>query len=227
MDFTAASLTLSTSSAFLRESSLAWRGTEFVNAETLMNAFGATDAVETGGGEDECVGLTFRPFAKARVDVAAHVDELDVRAQGEDHRFAAWAGGADACAHGQHVKTPEALADEGVTGVGARWGGGEGEARVEGGGEIFERVHGDVDAPGGERVLDLLDEDALGVEGRAVLEGRRGLEGRVLHAVAGGADDLDRDVVAARAELISDVVGLPEREFGAARADAKCRSTHR
>ncbi len=29
------------------------------------------------------------------------------------------------------------------------------------------------------------------------------------------------------AELISDVVGLPERELGAARADAKCRGTHR
>ena len=88
-------------------------------------------------------------------------------------------------------------------------------------------MHGDVDAAGGEGVLDLLNEDALGVEGRAVVEGRGCFEGGILHAVAGGADDLNGDAVAAGAELIRDVIGLPERELGAAGADAKCRSTHR
>jgi len=39
---------------------------------------------------------------------------------------------------------------------------------------------------------------------------------RLLQAVAGGADDLDLDGVAGGAQGGGDVVGLPERELGAA-----------
>ena len=43
---------------------------------------------------------------------------------------------------------------------------------------------------------------------------------RLLHAVAGRADDLDLDGVAGVAELRGDMVGLPEGELRASRADA-------
>ncbi len=118
------------------------------------------------------------------------------------------------------VERPPLLADEGVAGVGARGDGGEGEARIEGGGQVFEGVDGEIDAAGGEGVFDLLDEDALGVERGAVGEGGGNDEGGVLHAVAGGADDVDGDGVAVGAEDVGDVVGLPERELGASGADA-------
>jgi hypothetical protein len=105
------------------------------------------------------------------------------------------------------------LADEGVAGVGAWGDGGEGEARVELGGEIFEGVDGEVDATGGEGVFDFFDEDAFGVEGGAVGEGGGSREGGVLHAIADGADDFKGDGVAEGTELGGDVVGLPEREL--------------
>ena len=43
---------------------------------------------------------------------------------------------------------------------------------------------------------------------------------RLLHPVAGGADDLDLDGVACVAERGGDVIRLPESELGASRADA-------
>ncbi len=133
-------------------------------AKRWWTCCGAIEAVEACSGEDEGVGLALLPFAEAGVDVAAELDEAEVGTKSEEHGLTARRGGADARAHGQHVQTPEALADEGVAGVGARGDGGEREARVELRGQILERVNGDVDAAGGESVLDLLNEDAFGVE---------------------------------------------------------------
>ena len=45
-------------------------------------------------------------------------------------------------------------------------------------------------------------------------------EARLLHAVAGGADNFEFDVIAGVAEGVEDVVGLPEGELGASAADA-------
>ena len=99
-------------------------------AKRWWTCCGAVETIEACGREDEGVGLTLLPFAQASVDVAAELDEAEIRAKGEEHGLAARRGGADARAHGQHVQAPEALADEGVAGVGARGDGGEGEARV-------------------------------------------------------------------------------------------------
>jgi hypothetical protein len=99
-----------------------------------VDVFGAAEAVEAGGGEDECVGLTFTPFAQAGVDVTAHLDELEIRAEGEQHGLAAGAGGGDGGAHGKHVQAPVVFADEGVACVGAWRNSGQREALVELGG---------------------------------------------------------------------------------------------
>ena len=111
------------------------------------------------------------------------------------------------------------FADEGVAGVGARGDGGEGEARVEGGRKVFERVDGEIDAAGSEGVFDFFDEDAFCVERGSVGEGCGSLEGWILHAVADGADDFDFDCVAALTKLCGDVVCLPECELRTAGAD--------
>ncbi len=71
-------------------------------------------------------------------------------------------------------------------------------------GEVLERVDGEVDAAFFEGFFDFFDEDALAVEVR------RRDEAGLLHAVAGGADDFELDVVAGVAEGVEDVVGLPE-----------------
>ena len=80
-------------------------------------------------------------------------------------------------------------------------------------------MHGQVDAALRQRLFDLLDEDSLAARQRR----QRGQPVRavgLLHAVAGRADDLDLDRVAAVAKLRGDVVGLPEGELRASRADA-------
>ena len=119
---------------------------------------------------------------------------------------------------GQGVEGPVTFADEDVAGVGALRDGGEDEARIEFGGQVLERMNGEVDAALGERVFDLLDEDSFAARSGASA-GAIGAVG-LLHAVAGGADDLDLDRVAAVTQLGGDVVGLPEGELRASRADA-------
>ena len=128
-------------------------------------------------------------------------------------------------AGGQGVQRLLARADVGVAGVGAGRNGGQREARIERGGQVLERVDGEVDAAFGQRLFDLLDEDSLAVrpaaQGCAAIVFRGGAVGvGLLQAVAGGVDDLDLDGVAGGAQGVGDMVGLPERELGAARADA-------
>ena len=185
-----------------------------------MDVLGEAEAVKAGGGEDQRVGCAFGPLAEAGVDVAAHLDEGEVGAQCEKHRLAARAGGGDARTGGQHVQPPGRFADEGVAGIGAWGDGGEREARVYIGREVFERVDGEVDAAGGECLFDLLDEDAGAVGGESI-------ERSILQAIAGGADDFDLDGVAIGAKQRGDVVGLPEREIGAARANTDGEGIHR
>src|SRR5579875_2245593 len=125
------------------------------------------------------------------------------------------------------MESPEVFADEGITGICAGGDGGEGEARVERRGEILERVDGDVDAAVEESVFNLLAEDALGVERRAVREGCGGDKVGVLHAIAGGADDLSNDGVTVMAELGGNVIGLPKRKLRAAGAETNGLGAHR
>jgi hypothetical protein len=210
---------------FESQSALAGSGAEFVDGEALVDPLGAAEAVEAGGGEDEGVAFASGEFAQTGVDVAANLDEGDVRTEGEQLRPAARAGGADAATRRQGVQRPVTLADPGVAGVDTRRNGGEHEAGIEFGGEILERVHGKVDAAIGERFFNLLDEDALAIGERRergqAADIRAGTARiRLLHPVAGGADDLDLDGVACIAERGGDVVRLPESELGASRADA-------
>ena len=198
---------------FERERALAGGGGELVDGEALVDGFGAADAVEAGAGEDEGGRLAFVELAQAGVDVSSELYKVQVGAEVEELGAAARRVGADGGVFGQSVERPEGLAYEGVAGVGAGGDGGEGEALIERGGEVFERVDGEVDAAGGERFFDLLDEGALAVRARG------DDEAGVLHAVASGADDFNFDGVARGAENGGDVVGLPERELRAPGAD--------
>ena len=199
---------------FKSQGTLAGCGSELVNTEALMDRFDATKAVQTGTREDQSVALAGFQFAEPGVDISAQSDELQIGTQGEELSATAWAGGADAPRIGEGVESPEGFADEGVTGVGARWNGGDGEARVEGGREIFIAVDGEIDASSGEGFFNLLDEDSFTVETF------RDDEAGLLHAVAGGANDFDLDGVALCAEGIGNMVGLPEGKLRATRTYA-------
>ena len=75
-------------------------------------------------------------------------------------------------------------------------------------------MDGEVDAALFEGFFYFFNEDAF-----AVKVWRRD-EARLLHAVAGGADDLELDLITGVAEGVEDVVGLPEGQLGASAADA-------
>ncbi len=102
------------------------------------------------------------------------------------------------------------MGDEGVARIGALEHGDEVQALGQRGGHVLEAMHCEVHLARQERFLDLLQEGALPPDG---------LEPSVLHAIAGGRDDLDGDVVAEGLEPGFDVLGLPEREQAPPRAD--------
>jgi hypothetical protein len=114
---------------FEGERTLAGGGTELAGGEALMDGFGALEAVEAGGREDEGIALALLELAETGVDVAADFDEGDVRAQREDLSAAAWACGADAAAGGEGVEGPVGFADPDVAGVGTFGDSSEGELR--------------------------------------------------------------------------------------------------
>src|SRR4051812_21111685 len=72
-------------------------------------------------------------------------------------------------------------------------------------------MDGEIDFTRSKRFFDLLGEHALGADLR---------ESNVGDPVARGLDDLYLHLVAARAQLRRDVIGLPKCELRAARADA-------
>ena len=78
------------------ERSLTGGGGEFVYGKALMDVRGEAEAVEPGAGQDKRVGFACLPLAQAGVNVAAHLHEGDVRAEGEDHGLSARAGGGNA-----------------------------------------------------------------------------------------------------------------------------------
>ena len=75
-------------------------------------------------------------------------------------------------------------------------------------------MDGEIDAAFFESFLDLFNKDAFAVE----IWGRD--EAGLLHAVAGGANDLELGVIAGVAESVENMIGLPEGELGASAADA-------
>ncbi len=78
-------------------------------------------------------------------------------------------------------------------------------------------MHGEVDASGGEGFFDFFGEDSFAESGFGADHGERD----VGDFVAGGVDDFDFDFMAAGAQEVGDVVGLPQGELGAAGADAE------
>ena len=151
-------------------------------------------------------------FAQARIDVAAQGMNVEVGADGLELRLSAEAGGADARALRQFLKARIVARAEGVAGILALGDGGDFESWGKFGGQVFQRVDGEIDASGGEGFFNFFREHALGADHG---------EGYVGDFVAGGVNDFDFDFVATVAQERGDVVGLPEGELGAAGADAE------
>src|ERR1051326_6236687 len=137
---------------------------------------------------------------------------VEVGADGFELRLAAQAGGADPGAVRQVFDLRIVARAEGVARVFPFCDGNDLEPWGEFGGEIFQGVDSQIDAPGREGFFDFFGEHALGAYFG---------EGHVGDLVTGGMNNFNFDFVAAGAEQRGNVVGLPKGELGAARADAQ------
>ena len=83
--------------------------------------------------------------------------------------------------------------------------------------QILQTMHGQIDAPRIQRLLDLFREHPLRIAIRRADLGKR----HMLHRVAQRLDDLDRNLMTRRAQPIRNVMRLPQRELRPARANAQ------
>ena len=118
-----------TAAGLKSEGSLAGRRTDLFRRKAVVDRLGALEAVEAGGGEDQCIALSVRQFIEASINVAPYFDEGDIGAEGENLRATARARGANAPSSGESVECPVLLADPDVASVGTFGDSGENELR--------------------------------------------------------------------------------------------------
>ncbi len=144
---------------------------------------------------------------------------VEIGADGFELSLAAQAGGADTRALGQILKAGIVARAEGVAWVFPFCDGGDFESRWKFGGQVFQRMYGEIDAAGGESVFNFFRENSFSKSAFGADHSERD----VGDLVAGGVDDLDFDFVAAGAQESGDMVGLPESELRPAGTDAELR----
>src|SRR6516162_8551751 len=169
-------------------------------------------AREAGGREDERVERPFVELPHARVDVAADEHEPEIGPGVEELRLPPRAPGGKARRERKLRDRRCRPGDERVARIDPFRNRGDREPRGVLGGKVLEAVDGEVDRPGRQGVLDLLDEDPL-----AAGRGKR----HVGLLVSLGADDVhvDRHAIVHAREALGDVPGLPERERASPRAE--------
>src|SRR5271157_805714 len=137
---------------------------------------------------------------------------LQIGAQGFQLRLATQAAGADAGVLAQRFDAGEGHRAEHVARILALGDGGNLEGGVQRGGQVFQAVHREIYAIFEEGFFNFLGEHALGAD-----LGERDLG----DFVAGGLDDLELDGVPLGTEEIGNMMCLPQRKLGTARANAE------
>ena len=175
-----------------------------------------TEAHKPGLGEHDRVEILLDELAQPRIDVAADLDQLEIGPAMQDLGSPPQAARGNDGAGRELGERRMARRDEHVAGRSSRRHGGERKLRHDDRRQILEAVNGDLDPALEERVLDRLREDPFAAEAG---------ERHGLHLVAGRLDqgELDAEAGMRRAQPIGDVMGLPERQRTAARADAERR----
>ena len=128
-----------------RERALAGCGQHLERVEDLGDLVEAAQAGQSGAGQDDRVDLALADLADPGVDVAA--DALDLQAEAERLELAhpARGAGAEAAADRQLAQGQAVAGDHDVAGVLAQRHRGERDAVGGRGGQVLERVDGDVD----------------------------------------------------------------------------------
>ncbi len=200
-----------------RDDALSGRRHAGLRRQRHGDAIAEAEAFQPRRGEHEEVVVAAIELPQPRVHVAPDARErraVHERAELGDPPDAA---GADARGRAerrqqfrQRPRRGAVRQHERVAGIRPRQRGRHGEAVRQHRRHVLGAVYRDVDLVAQQRVLQLLDEEALAADLR---------QRRLLQAIAGGADDHEIDVEIPRFELGGDGAGLPQRQLAAARAD--------
>ena len=155
--------------------------------------------------------MPLRELGQPGVYVAAKLNVFEVGTPRAQLGLAAQAAGAHHRSRRQRVESTIALRDQHIARIGSLGNRRQRELLTQLRGQIFQAMHRQIDGLRQQRVFNLAGEHALGAD--------RG-KGDVLHAVAGGADDLDRNLMPQLAQRFCNVIGLPQRELRSPGADA-------
>src|SRR6202034_770127 len=202
---------------FNAEGTLAGGGAHDFGGDDLFDEFRFAEALQSGDSQDNCIVFSLLEFAQAGVDVAAQRMNPEVGADRFELCLAAQAGRAEARSLGQIPKAGVMTRAESVARIFPLCDSGDFESRRKIGGQILQRVDGEIDAASGESLFDFLGENSFA---EPTLRTDHG-QGDVGDLIATGVDDFDFDFVAAGAQERGDVIGLPKSELRAAGADAE------
>src|SRR5213078_1956771 len=188
-----------------RERALARLGQQLGGIEPQADLSPEPQPVEAGRGEHDRVQPALAALAQPRIDVPAERLDRQLWFEREQLRLAPDRRGADA-----HPRAYFRRSAERVARVLSRQIGADDKAFRVRRGHVLRRVDGDVDPPGQERFLDLLDEHAP----------RADLTERLRPVlVARGRDRHERDLDAVPAQLLRRELGLRQGEAATPAAD--------
>ncbi len=162
------------------ERALPHRGERHLGLEDIRRARFEREAHETGTRENDRIAFACVDFLEARVDVAAHGNDLEIGSRRLQAHGAAEARSADLRSWRQREKRSVLRRDEHVPRVLTLRNTRNEESRRENARHVLDRVHGEARAIVEERFLDLLHEEAFSAHFG---------EGTILDLVA-GRDDL-------------------------------------
>src|ERR1700691_5666033 len=187
--------------------------------DDLLNQFGPAQALQSRGGQDDGIVFTLFELAQARVDVAAQGMNVEIGADGLKLRPPAQTGRPHARAAGKVFDLRIESRAEGIARVLSFRDGSDFESWRNLSGQVFQRMHGEIDPAGGESFFDLFRENSFAQSALCA----NLAEGNVGDLVAGGVDDFNFYFMAARTKKRGDEVSLAEGKLGAAGADAEFR----
>jgi len=172
------------------QGSLAGGGAHDFGGDDLLDELRLAEAIQPGRSKDDGVVLSLFELAQARVNISAQGMNVEVGAHGLQLRLPAKTGCADARALRQFLKARVVPRAERVARVLPFRDRGDFESRWKFGGQVFQRMHRQIDASGSKSFFDLLREHALCTDLG---------QGDVGNLVAGCVDDFNFNIVAASA----------------------------
>ncbi len=190
------------------------RGAHDIGRNDLLDQFYLAQALQAGGGQDDRIVFALFKLTQAGIDVSSQGMNIEIRSNGLELRLSPQAGGAHARALGQYLKTRIVLRAEGIAGILPFRDRGNFKSRRKFGRQVFQRMHGQINASRSQCLFNFFGEHPLGAD-----HGERDIG----NLVAGSVDNFDFHFVPSRTQQRRDVVRLPEGELRTARPDAEFR----